>query len=162
MNTKEVWKDVKNYEGYYQVSNLGRVRSLRFNKVKLLKQSVNHSGYSYVNLPKNKKPLTFTIHRLVAVAFLNHTPCGYKLVVNHVNFNKLDNRVENLELVSNRENCNKKHIKSSSKYTGVTYFKRDNKWRASILINGKRIHLGLFECEYQAHLSYQNELAKLL
>ena len=162
MNTKEVWKDVKDYEEYYQVSNLGRVRSLRFNKVKLLKQSINHGGYSYVNLPRNKKPLTFTIHRLVAVAFLNHTPCRYKLVVNHINFNKLDNRVENLELVSNRENCNMKHIKSSSQYTGVTYFKRDDKWRASILINGKRIHLGLFKCEYQAHLSYQKQLVKLL
>ena len=89
------------------------------------------------------------------MAFLNHIPCGMKLVVNHKNFDRLDNRLENLEIVSNRENCNKKHIKSSSIYTGVSLEKNINKWQSKIKIKSQLIHLGYYKDEKQASEMYE-------
>ena len=94
----EVWKDIKGYEGLYQVSNIGRVKSLtRTNcrKENILKQTNRGNGYYCVSLSKNNIVKTFCVHRLVAEAFIpnpNNFPC-----VNHINEDKLDNRVENLE-----------------------------------------------------------------
>ncbi len=161
----EVWKDVKGYEGMYQVSNLGNVKSLdRINSVGanlkgvFLKPGLNPSGYCIVAFCKNGKLKTHTIHQVVAESFLNHVRCGYKLVVNHKDLN---NKSNNLEIVTNRENSNQKHIKSSSQYVGVTWNKLSKKWKAHIRINGKRKHLGYFINEYDAHLSYEKALTEL-
>jgi hypothetical protein len=170
-NVQEIWKDIPNYEGYYQVSNLGRVKSLErkvkhskggvmVRKQKILKVSDNR-GYLRCLLCKNKKNKTFRVHQLVAMAFLNHVPCGHKLVVNHINFNRADNRVENLELITNRKNCNQKHLKSSSQYTGVYWNKNNKNWAAGIRFNGKKKYLGSFEDEYDAHLAYQSKLNEI-
>lgn len=153
----EIWKPVKNYPDYY-ISNLGNVKSLKLNKIRNLKLSKNNDGYLQVGLSNKGYLKTFHIHKLVAVAFLDHIPCGLKLVINHINFNKTDNRVENLEIVSNRENSNMKHLKSSSKYIGVSWDKQKNKWRSSIYINGKLKYLGHFIEEKDASIAYQNEL----
>ncbi len=101
------------------------------------------------------------MHKLVAIAFLNHVPNGYEIVVNHKDFNILNNKLSNLELVSQRENANRKHLKSTSKYTGVYWYKRDKKWKSRIQINGKNKNLGTFENEHDAHLAYQKELDKI-
>ena len=171
MSTKEIWKDIPEYEGYYQVSNLGRVKSLsrlRFNnggkftsKEKILKAGTT-DGYFCVALSKNAKQKTFRVHQLMAMAFLNHTPCGLNLVVNHINFDRKDNRIENLELVTARENANKKHIKSSSKYTGVCWDKSRSKWVSHITIDNKQKFLGYFNCELSASKAYQNKLKEIL
>lgn len=169
-NIQEIWKDIPNYEGYYQVSNLGNVKSLaRFNnlgkrvKERVLKNLVNTTnGYLVVNLSKIGLVKTKQIHQLVAEAFLNHSKKGHKLVVNHKNFNRQDNRLENLEIITNRENTNKKHKKSKSKYIGVTWHKRVNKWTAQILYKRKNIHLGCFNNEIDAHNAYQNKLKEIL
>ena len=169
-NIQEIWKDIPNYEGYYQVSNLGNVKSLaRFNnlgkrvKERVLKNLVNTTnGYLVVNLSKIGLVKTKQIHQLVAEAFLNHSQKGHKLVVNHKNFNRQDNRLENLEIVTQRENTNKKHKKSKSKYIGVTWHKRVNKWTAQILYKRKNIHLGCFNNEIDAHNAYQNKLKEIL
>ena len=152
---KEIWKDIPNYEGYYQVSNLGNVKSIRFNREKLLKKCINSCGYYLVVLYSNKKRKIFYVHQLVAIAFLNHNPNRFEKVVNHKNFDKLDNRVENLEIVSNRENTSKKHIKSSSIYTGVAWEKNINKWKSKINIKTHHIHLGYYEDEKQASEMYE-------
>ena len=165
-NIQEIWKDIPNYEGYYQVSNLGNVKSLaRFNnlgkrvKERVLKNLVNTTkGYLVVNLSKIGLVKTKQIHQLVAESFLNHKPNGHKLVVNHKNFNRQDNRVENLEIVTQRENANRAHIKSSSKYVGVSWHKGSKKWMSRIVINGKRKHLGYFFEEIEASNAYQNAL----
>lgn len=103
------------------------------------------------------------IHKLVAMAFLNHTPDGTQIfVINHKNFDKMDNRVENLEIVTSRENSNKKHLSSTSKYTGVSWNKNTNKWRADIYINSKLNYLGLFTNEIEASNAYQNALKQIL
>ncbi len=158
---KEEWKSIPNYEGLYEISSYGRVKSLRFNKELILKLRIGTKHYQDVGLYKNKIKSTREIHQLVAEAFLNHKPCGLKLVVDHINNDKLDNRVENLRIITQRENANRKHLKSTSKYTGVCFDATNKKWKAAIRINGKQTHLGLFTEEYDAYLAYQNKLNSL-
>ena len=157
----EQWKNIPNYEGYYQASNLGRIKSLeRFIKhktygismlkEKILSQGITTNGYNYVGLSKNNIAKTKQVHQLVAMAFLNHIPCRHERVVNHINFIRTDNRLKNLEIISQQENANKKHINSSSIYTGVHFAKKSKKWIARITINKVRIHLGSFTTENDA------------
>lgn len=168
---KEIWKDIEGYEGYYQVSNLGRVKSLkRFAKhpkggkkvvnERVLKENLGKKGYLTVSLYRNGGK-TKEIHQLVAMEFLNHTPCGYRMVVDHIDNNKINNRFDNLRIVTQRENTSKKHIKSSSEYTGVSWCRRSNKWLAAIRINGRKKSLGLFLNEIDAHNAYQDMLKKI-
>jgi hypothetical protein len=168
----EIWKDVKGYEGLYQISSFANLKSLdryvnhsagglRLMKGKTIIPSISNKGYLAVSLSKNGKRNSTTIHVLMAVAFLNHNSCGYNIVVNHINFNRTDNRISNLELISARENTNQKHIKSTSKYTGVCWSKSANKWRSEIHYNGYQKYLGVFVNEIDAHLAYQNALSKL-
>tara|TARA_R110002073_G_C9087289_1_gene547416 strand:- start:6 stop:515 length:510 start_codon:yes stop_codon:yes gene_type:complete len=167
----EIFKDVPNYEGLYQVSDLGNVKSLA-RKVKcstglrniqerILKPRINKGGYLELHLSKEGKTKNRTVHQLVAEAFLNHTPCGLKLIVNHINFIRHDNRAENLEIDTARNNTDKKHLKSSSEYVGVSWQKSSSKWRSYITINGKSKHLGYFTDELEAAYAYQTELNKL-
>ena len=100
MKSKEIWKDILNYEKIYQVSNLGRIKSLLFNKEKILKTRIHPSGYELVNL-KNK---TYRVHYLVAQAFIPNPDNLPE--INHKNEIKNDNRVNNLEWCSRKYNCN--------------------------------------------------------
>lgn len=109
---QEIWKDVKGYEGLYQVSNLGRVKSLRRKtwngkgyfviNEKYLKESFNNSGYKNVGISKNGKSRFYAVHRLVAETFVKN-PNNYN-VVNHINEIKTDNRPENLEWCTKQYN----------------------------------------------------------
>jgi hypothetical protein len=101
------------------------------------------------------------VHQLVAMAFLNHTPCGMNLVVDHINSNKLDNRVENLQLITQRENSSKDIKNKTSKYTGVSWCKHRGKWLSQIYLNKKTYNLGRFNCELSAHLAYINKLKQI-
>jgi len=169
---KEIWKPVKNYEGIYEVSNLGRVKSLSriilrrgkypfLSNERILKPGISSNAYLTVFLSFNTVQKSHLIHQLVAEAFLNHKPNGHKLVCNHIDFNRLNNHVDNLEIVTNRVNTNQKHLKSSSQYIGVNWDKKAKKWRASIKINCKTKFLGLFKSELEASKAYQNELKKI-
>jgi hypothetical protein len=148
----EIWKDVPGYEGLYQVSDLGRVKSLGNNatkKEKILKQST--SGiYSHINLHKKSKKKTQKVHQLVAIAFLNHTPCGLKIQVNHKDKNTKNNKLLNLEILTIEEHTKHTHPNKSSQYTGVTFIKQTSKWMAQPIICGKRKNLGLFSTELEA------------
>ena len=159
---EEEWKPIKDYEGLYEVSSLGRVKSLKFNKEKILKPRLNYLGYFIVGITKEKNQKTITIHQLVAIAFLNHVPCGHKIVVDHINDNKKDNRLENLQMITQRENAFKTQGKYSSKYKGVSFKKELKKWQSYLFNNKKLIHLGYFKCELAAHLAYQNKLKELI
>ena len=157
----EIWKEVKGYEDY-QVSNLGNIKSFKYGKEIIRKKFLNkNNGYCYIGFSKNGEYSNFQVHQLVAMMFLNHIPCGHKLVVNHINFNKIDNRVQNLEIVTNRENNNHKHIKSTSKYTGVSWCKIRKKWKAQIYINGKVNNLGRFNTEIEASKKYEEKLKNI-
>jgi hypothetical protein len=162
-NQKEIWKTIGGYENY-QVSNLGNVRSLNYRRsglTKVLNPIINSAGYYNINLYLDGVSNIRQVHQLVAIAFLGHTPCGFKFVVNHKNFIKTDNRLTNLEIVTNRENCNLKHIKSTSKYVGVYWNKRLKKWQSQIQIKSKIIYLGLYIYELDAHNAYQNALKSI-
>ena len=93
MNIKEEWKYIKGYENLYSVSNYGRIWSHR-NK-RCLNPILTNKGYLRVHLSKNGKTETFSVHRLVAMAFIDNPE--KKPTVNHINEIKTDNRVENLE-----------------------------------------------------------------
>jgi len=167
----EIWKDIPGYEGLYQVSNLGNVYSLpkewvsgkgvvRKHEGKILKGSIGN-GYMQIQLSVNGNIKLYKIHQLVAIAFLNHIPNGLELVIDHINDNKLDNRVENLQIVTHRFNVYKTQGKYSSKYKGVCWDKKRNKWTSHIKINGKLKHLGVFKCELEASKAYQKALKEL-
>jgi hypothetical protein len=158
---KEIFKDVPNYERRYLVSNLGNIKSIRYGEERLLSLRLSKCGYYMVNLYKDKIRTTKRVHQLVAMAYLGHTPCGHDIVVNHINFDRKDNRADNLELITARENTNKKHLKSTSKYTGVSWYKINNKWQSQIQINGKQKHLGYFDLEEEASMYYQDALKSI-
>ena len=110
---KEIWKDIVDYEGYYQVSNLGKVKSLKRFRIgngnsmtivpeKYLKHKVDRYGYTVFGLTKNAKTKMFTCHRLVAKSFLQNTN-NYEQV-NHINGIKSDNSVSNLEWCDHKHN----------------------------------------------------------
>ena len=122
----EIWKDIKNYEDCYEVSNQGRVRrkdgyvntgiknsDKKFLKGKILKTNLKRNGYLTVALSKNSKVKSISIHKLVAQAFCERSD-ETKTEVNHINCNKQDNRVENLEWVTPKEN--KTHAKENNRY----------------------------------------------
>jgi hypothetical protein len=172
----EEWKDIIGYEGYYQISNLGRVKSFerkvtrilmggekttRIKKEQIIKNLITRGGYYRVNLVVNKTR-KYYVHRLVAIHFI-YNPLN-KPFVNHLDGNKLNNSIENLEWVSQRENvCHyTKNKKSSSKYVGVyrNQYKNYDKWCARISHNGKSISLGYFHIEeeaYQARVKFEQE-----
>ena len=95
------------------------------------------------------------------MSFLNHTPCGYKEVVDHIDNDKLNNKVENLQLTTVRYNTSKDVKNSTSKYTGVCWHKNLQKWMCQIQIKGKNQYLGIFENEIDAHNAYQKTLKKI-
>ena len=167
MIENEFWKDVKGYEGQYQVSNLGRVKGLaRLDfrgwriKEKIFKLSIASNGYYTVCLTKANKQKTHFVHQLVAVAFLGHTKCNYEAVINHIDFDRLNNRVDNLEVTTQRANTNKKHKPSASKYTGVVWDR--NRWAAQIWVTDRNVRLGRSTYEYDAHLAYEAALIEVM
>jgi hypothetical protein len=134
----EIWKDIKGYEGLYQVSNLGRVRSnyrrvvnhksgsTRLCAGKLMVAWDNGNGYLTVSLSKSGKRKNHYVHRLVASAFIENRGTGK--YINHIDFNKYNNNATNLEWCTQRENVehsaiHMKHPKSKCKpsSTGVKY-----------------------------------------
>tara|TARA_R110002073_G_scaffold275180_1_gene438716 strand:- start:1843 stop:2346 length:504 start_codon:yes stop_codon:yes gene_type:complete len=156
----EIWKDVKGYEKHYKVSNLGRVKSIKFNKEKVLSKTKLSNGYLKVLLCKNGKSKTKTVHSLVAESFLNHKSNIY-IVVDHINNIKTDNKLSNLQIISQRENSSKDRKNKYSNYTGVTFHKNDNKWQSSIVIDGQQIYLGYFKSESRASIAYNFALTQL-
>ena len=154
----EIYKAIKNFENDYFISNLGNVKSKKLSNEKILKPTKNSNGYYIISLSKNGIVLKRKIHQLVAEAFLNHKPNGMKKVINHKDFDKLNNKVDNLEIITQRENTStRKNLhKKTSKYIGVSFKK--GKYEASIQIDGKINYLGRFSNEYDAHIAYTKKL----
>jgi len=175
IDMEEIWKDIPGYYGRYQVSSFGNVKSIDricfsngysgeyTRKGKIYKPVLNNKGYYHVNFwnLEKKKGNIFRIHTLVAMAFLNYSPCGMSLVVDHIDGNKLNNRVENLQVTTQRINSSKSLRKSYSKYVGVSFDKSRNKWISNIYFNSKRITIGRYKCEFSAYVAYNRKLKKI-
>lgn len=155
----EIWKPVE-FDGSwdYAVSNLGRVHSTKRGNGKVLKPFKDSQGYFRVKLFGKTIKKQVGVHQLVAVAFLGHTIDGYNKIVDHINGDIADNRVENLQVITPLENHERGKSPRKSKYRGVYHVPNANsprKWRAEIYVNGKRKNLGSFETELEAHEAYQ-------
>lgn len=111
---EEVWKDIDGYEGLYQVSNMGKVRSLKRNNTngKILRKCINKRGYEVVYFSKGNKKYAQRVHRLVAIAFIPEAK--NKPQVNHIDGNKLNNCMNNLEWCTQSENI--KHAYDNNLY----------------------------------------------
>lgn len=116
----EEWKDIPNYEGYYQISNFGQVKSLKRTIIskngvikhlqeRIITPKLQGHNYYYVFLTKESKHKKFYIHRLVAESFVNNPNPTVLIYVNHIDENKINNIYTNLEWVSNKINCNTKN-----------------------------------------------------
>lgn len=135
---EEIWKDIKGYEGLYQVSNLGNVKSLKTNKNLYYTRSGRNKDYLRVLLAKNKKRKMFSIHRVVAEHFIpnpNNYPC-----VNHKDECKSNNIWTNLEWCSEKYNANYGTKKLKQKCSSIIYLlKKDYKNEKNILEQAEKL-----------------------
>lgn len=147
----EEWRDCVGFEGFYQVSNLGRIRSLdrvlsdgRKRKGQMMRTRIGAKGYVKVGLRDGVQQHTFNVHRLVAISFID----GYAedKVVDHIDGDKTNNNVSNLRWVSQTINLtNRKECNTFSGETGVEYrsdMAKSKPWLARVKIKGKTHNLG--------------------
>lgn len=167
----EIWKDIPGFEGRYQASTFGNIRTLDRvckngatgyvnKKGSIKKLTLNNRGYYHVGLwdLEKRKNINLRVHTLVAMTFLNHTPCGMKKIIDHIDNNKLNNRVDNLQITTQRHNSSKDKKNKTSKYTGVSFDKSRNKWLSVIFKDNKLKNIGRYKCEFSAHIAYVKEL----
>jgi len=168
---KEVWKDIVGYEKYYQVSSLGRIRSLTrtvnhcFGEQKkrgqILKKQIDRKGHEYIILQKkNKKNKSFLVRRLVMISFGENK----NLPIANKNSNKLDNRFSNLFYLTLRENYTKRFTEgrtnADKKAIGAYFDKKNKSWKGRICIDGKNYHIGSFNTEEEASCAYKDVAKK--
>ena len=151
----EVWKDIIDYEGLYQVSTFGNIKSFKWNKTKILKTS-RGKGYNTVILRKDNINKSYRISRLVGIAFIDN-PEG-KLYIDHIDGNSMNDNIINLRWVSASENnCNRSS--SALHLRGVE--PRCGKFRASITHNRHTISLGTYNTPEEAHNAYREKFIEL-
>jgi hypothetical protein len=157
----EEWKDIKEYEGFYQISNLGNIKgisryvknkhnTLSYLKEKILKQTKDKDGYCYLHLSKNGISKRHKTHTLVCENFLEKK-INESLVIDHINNIKNDNRFTNLQYITLRENLTKDR-KNKNNFLGI--YKNRNKFSAKIVIDGVRKYLGTFNTPEEANNEY--------
>lgn len=141
----EVWKNIEGIDGY-QISSFGNVKSFKYKTARLLKPSKTKNGYLTVKIghpQKNKY-----IHLLVAEAFLQYKPTDRTIVCDHKDNNKENNNLENLQIITNRENTTKDK-KNKTGYNGVRLSSK-NRFQARLTINKQRITIGYFSSPVEA------------
>lgn len=150
---------ISNTNNRYQITNTGIITNVLTNRV--MKQSIDKQGYYKCDLMMDDgKKKTHKVHRLVANAFI----AGFQVnnLVDHIDGDKLNNNLSNLRIATkaqNAMNSKKKQDNTSSKFKGVYLQIKTNKWRASININNKSIHIGCYFSEEAAADAY-NTMAK--
>lgn len=139
-------KEIIGFDNKYKVDDEGNVWSFKNNNVRKLKPAPDKDGYLKVLLCKDGKETTHYNHRLVAKFYLQHDTKD--LVIDHINRDKSDNRIENLRLVTSAQNSWNTNAKGAYKIGTTT------KWFSSIHVNGKQIYLGTFDTSDLAHSAY--------
>lgn len=163
---KEIWKDIPEYGGLYQCSNLGRIKSCR--KEIILKPFETNTGRLMVSLP-SKGQRKKQVSRIVALTFLANPK--NKKTINHKNGNTKDNSVNNLEWATYRENNihaikkqlrnTKQNSKKPSKYIGVSWDETNKKWIAQHCVNYKNKKIGRYKTQIEAKKALQNYIKNL-
>ena len=166
----KIWKPIKGYEGYYEISNYGDIKSIKrvvqnsgsksgFMTVKerIMKWRYDTSGYPIAGLSKSKKLKTIAVHILVWDHFGGKPRESLKIQIDHIDKNKSNPRIDNLRLLSQPVNILRNHkdnLSESSKHPGVHWDKDAEKWRTRICIRGIRRNIGLFNNEKEAASAY--------
>lgn len=157
---KVIWKNIKGYGGVYKISNMGRVKSFKGVEERLLKNGLGSNGYYHVGLSIDGKPKTSKIHKLMQTAF--NMGGGH---VDHINGDKLDNSMENLRIVTHRENCQNMKCHREGNLVGASYCGARRypayHWKSRIYIDGKTKHLGTFPTEQLAHEAYMKAFKEI-
>lgn len=157
---EEEWFDIPNYENIYKINKKAEIKN---SQERILKPSLNTSGYLKTCLTNNKVKKYFMIHQLMGLTFLKDYKLKQnKFIIDHLDNNKLNNNLENLRIVSFRENVSKDRKNKTSKYTGVSKNKINKKYLVYINTTGKNKYLGSFENEEDAAKAYNFELKKYL
>lgn len=154
----ELWRDIPKFEGKYQVSSLGRVKSFQRSKSgMILKSTLDGVGYPIVSLGwKNNKK----IHKIMEIVFADLITTHDKAtVIDHIDGDRSNNLLSNLRRVTQRENVT--YGKSSTGLVGCYWNKRIKQWHSQIRINGKPTHIGYFNSEDEAHQAYIDKLNSL-
>jgi len=149
---EEIYKDIPNWVGFYQVSNLGNVISLprKFSPRKtILKPTITYDGYLKVHLRNGRNGVQVEINRLVALSFIDKDYVSKKLYCDHIDRDRTNNNLDNLRLVSARVNTANN---GRNFLTGA--YKHGTKWQSAININGKQHFLGTYGTENEAHKAY--------
>lgn len=125
--------------------------------------NVNHKGYARMGIRRKEKRINAVMHRMIWEQA--HGAIEEEVQIDHINGNTLDNRLENLRLVTNRENAynrrKRREGKTTSQFVGVSWKRDERKWYAQIFINGKAHSLGRFTSEIEASKAYQAALEQL-
>lgn len=167
----EKWMDIPKFKNSYQVSTYGQVKSLqrviyidgiraRIHKERILKQGLTTSGYCHVTLYTDGKGKTYTVHTLMAMAFLNHVP-QKGLNVDHINNIKDDNRICNIQIITSRENSSKDAKSAYPLGVGIDKRQKTKQFTSQIRLKGKSIWLGLYATPEEASEAYQNKLKEI-
>tara|TARA_R110001599_G_scaffold64929_1_gene183065 strand:+ start:1158 stop:1655 length:498 start_codon:yes stop_codon:yes gene_type:complete len=146
----------------YSINKQGDVYSHKWGRVRKLKKCLsNASGRAYlrVGLSSGGKRHFAYIHQLMAIQYLGHTPCGMRDVVDHIDNNKINNHLSNLQITTTRHNSIK-DISSRSLPLGV--YPNRSKYKSSIHIEGKNVHLGTFDTIEEASMAYQKATSKII
>ena len=154
----ENYREIPGYEGKYAVSDLGNVKNLKTGRI--LKPGINTRGYLQVGLsiPKPRRVQGYRVHVLVAMAFLGHQPDPTReIVIDHINANKADNRLANLQIVTQRHNVSKAYSRNLP--TGV-YNHTKGRYVARLNTKGQNFYLGIFNTIEEASEAYQNAISK--
>jgi hypothetical protein len=136
--------------------------NLKYGEIDLNNIKTNIQGYKSLTIQikgQNKKQVR--LHQLIAAAFLNYKFQGNKLVIDHIDSDKLNNNLSNLRVVTQRENLSKERTKKSGLPVGVSWRKRDKKYMSYITINNKLVHLGHFNTIEEASYAYQQKLKSI-
>jgi hypothetical protein len=151
---KEEWRPT-HISDKYEVSNFGQVRNVNIGTIQ--KPRIDKYGYKELKLYLgNYKRKTIYVHQLVVGAFVDSEYRNKKLVIDHIDNNKLNNNLDNLQLVSHRFNISKSAFNFKNKLTGVS--KQCKKYRADINLGGKKLYLGVYETPEKASSIYNEVL----
>ena len=160
LESKEIWKPIKGYEGIYEISNKNRVKALekiviggRYNCPRVYKEKILKNTNGDVSLVKNKINKTYDVYTLKQIHFNGFEPKGKRKEV-----------VKNDKVITRRkfvQDLKSKLENKTSKYVGVSWSKKANKWRSAIKIDKYDIHLGLFEIEEDAKIMYEKAVANI-